>query len=199
MTAKVPLALVCAVVAFGLGAIAGAGAMAGFGKEPWADFGTQPSVRPAGAAVAPGMPGGGGPGGGGPGAGGPGGGGPGGGGPSALTRLALLVAKLDQLTQKPLAVELTADEKKKMRELLQNLPEKDELSDDEAKKCLDLLLELLKDRKATMEAAGYRWPGAGAQGGFGGGGGPQSVSNPFKQGNPPGNHLKSLNATLTKG
>jgi hypothetical protein len=181
MSARVPTVIVCALVAFGIGALAGAITMVGFGKEDRPGFGLGPSPFGPGAPMPSGP-------------GGPGGGGGGGGrAPSAKNQLATLVTKLDQLTQTPLTVQLTAEQKKKIVGLLHGLPDRDEIGDEDAKKCLDELLEVLKGNKETLEAAGFRWPGAG--GGFGGGG--QPPANPFKEGNP-NKHLKSLETTLVK-
>ena len=69
----------------------------------------------------------------------------------------------------------------------------DPLTDEEAKKRLDALLEIVKDDRATMEAAGYRWPGSG--GGFGGGGA-KDQPNPFTT-EANRNYLKSLNDRVT--
>ena len=81
-------------------------------------------------------------------------------GTGAKTQLASLVAKLDQLTQKPLAVNLTDEQKKKVREQLQGLGDQDDLSDDDAKKRLDALMEVVTpEQKETLEAAGARLPG----------------------------------------
>jgi hypothetical protein len=202
MSAKVPVAIACSLIAFALGALAGVSAMSGFGYK-WGRQveGTEgtPPLMPAGAG---GPAGGGGRGPGGGGGRGPGGGG--GGGRTAMSKaqLTTLVGKLDQLTQRPIFIELNSDQKKKIREQLQGLSEKDLVSDEDAKTRLDALLELLKDKKETLEEAGYRWPGAGGGGGFGGGGfgggGGQQPANPFKEGD--GNkHLKSLLAVLSKG
>jgi hypothetical protein len=115
-------------------------------------------------------------------------------GPSPKTQLAQLVTKLDVLTAKPLSIELTNDQRTKVREQIKGLASAEELSDDEATKRLNALLELLKDQKATLEAAGYRWPGEG--GGFGGFGAPQPP-NPFKEGKD-AEHLKDLDERLGK-
>lgn len=100
--------------------------------------------------------------GGGKGGGAPGGGKGGGGakGPSTKVQLAQLVGKLETLSKKPLAVELTADQKKEVKSLLADLDAKDALSDEDAKAKLDALLKLLESQRATLEAAGYRWPGS---------------------------------------
>jgi hypothetical protein len=196
MSAKVPVAIACSLIAFALGALAGVTAMSSLGYKWERQIeGAEgpPPLMPPGAGS--GIPGGGG------GGRGPGGGGGGGGGrpPMSKVQLTALVSKLDQLMQKPLHIELTADQKKKVQDQLHGLSEKDEISDEEAKKRLDALLEVLKDKKETMEAAGYRWPAAGGPGGGGGfgGGGGQMPANPFKEGD--GNkHLKSLVGTLGK-
>src|ERR1051326_524714 len=139
---SVPMAIVSGIICLGLGVAAGAGGMmaVGWKVEQKADMPPEgangPSRPPPG-----GM-------GGGPGGGGrPGGGGaPGGGqrGPSSKMQLAQLVNKLNDLTEKSLHVELSADEKKKVHEQLQGA-DKDELTDEDAKKRLDTLLEILKD------------------------------------------------------
>lgn len=137
----------------------------------------------------PGMPGRGMP----PGGGGGGGRGMGGGrGPNPKAQLATLVTKLDQLSGKPLHLALTPEQKKKVDEQLQKLDEEKELKEDDAKKRLDTLLTLLKDQRETLEAAGYRWPGAG-QGG--GGRPPADQPNPFTE-EANAHHLKSLRAYL---
>jgi hypothetical protein len=126
--------------------------------------------------------------------GGPPGGQPGRGqGPSAKTQLASLVAKLDQLTRKPLAVNLTEEQRAQVREQLKGLGDADDLSDDDAKKRLDTVLDVVKDQRETLEAAGYRWPGQ-----QGGGRPPADApKNPFKD-EANGKHLKSLEDQLEK-
>jgi hypothetical protein len=116
--------------------------------------------------------------------------------PQSKTQLATLVTKLNQLTEKPLTIELTKDQKAKVQELIKGLAEAEELAEDDAKKRLDALLEVLKESKATFEAAGYRWPGGQGGGGMMGGM-PSTPPNPFKEG-APSEHLKSLEARLKK-
>jgi hypothetical protein len=115
-----------------------------------------------------GGPKGGGPKGGGPKGGGGRGGGPKGGmmgkGPSAKIQLNTLITKLDLLTQKPLTVKLDAEQKKQVAENLKGLDTLDELTDEDAKKRLDGLLEAVKDHKETLQAAGFRWPDSGPAG-----------------------------------
>ncbi len=127
--------------------------------------------------------------------GGPGGGGRGmfGGmrGPNSRNDLANLVAKLDLLTRKPLAVNLTDDQKQKVRDQLKGLDEQKELSEDEAKKRLEAILEIVKDQRDTLKNAGYRWPGVG------GGRPPRDVPNPFQDGDS-SEHLKSLLGQMGK-
>ena len=127
---------------------------------------------------------------GGPKGGGPKGGGPKGGmlgkGPSAKVQLSGLVTKLDLLTQKPLTVKLDAEQKKQVAESLKGLDTLDELTDEDAKKRLDGLLEAVKDHKETLQAAGFRWPDSGPPGL------PLDMTkNPFKM-EPNSKHLQAL-------
>lgn len=94
-------------------------------------------------------------------------------GPSPKNQLVSLVNKLDLLTEKPLAVSLNAEQKKQVSERLKGLDALESLSDEDAKTRLDALLEVLKDHKGTLEAAGYRWPGQQFSR-------PADVPNPFK-------------------
>ena len=130
------------------------------------------------------------------GGGGKGGGKGGGFGPSPKTQLTQLVTKLDVLTAKPLAIQLTDEQRSKVREQLKGLDSEDAVNDEEAKKRLDALLAALQDHKATLIEAGYFWPGEGGLGfGFGGGG---QAANPFKEGKD-AEHLKALDERLGKG
>jgi hypothetical protein len=132
-----------------------------------------------------------------PGMGGPGGrpGMPGGQGmfgrPNPKNQLASLVAKLDQLVAKPLTLHLSPEQRTKLEEQLEGLDEKKELSDKEAQKRLDAVLKIVKEQKATLEAAGYRWPGEGR----GGGQPPAAAPNPFKE-KANRKHLKELQERL---
>jgi hypothetical protein len=80
-------------------------------------------------------------------------------GPDAKTQLAGLVARLDLLTQ-PQSITLTDAERQKIRAALEGLDPKGQLSDDDAKDRLNALVDALKNHQATLEAAGFRWPGA---------------------------------------
>jgi hypothetical protein len=112
-------------------------------------------------------------------------------GPTSQAQLASLVAKLDLLTHKPLAVTLDAEQKKKVRETLQKMDEEKELKEDEAKTKLEDLKKILnEDQLKTLEAAGYRWPGQ-----SGGGRGGPTPPNPFSEGENK-QHLQSLLAEL---
>jgi hypothetical protein len=211
---KVPLIIVCSVVSLGVGAAGGVGALLAMGYQRPAP--PDASAQNAANAQQPGTGGpgggrgpgggmmGGAPGGGMMGGGAPGGGGrPGGGrgGPSPKAQLASLVTKLDQLSSKPLTIQLDADQKKKVQEQLKGLEDEDEMKDEDAKTRLDALLDLVKDQRDTLEAAGYRWPGEGGGfggGGFGGGpGGGNPNANPFKDAKNH-EHLTSLQAQVAK-
>lgn len=76
---------------------------------------------------------------------------------NAKNQLDSLVAKLDVLTRKPLA--LTDAQKAMIREQLQGLADAKDLSAADAQKRLDALLEILKNDRVTLEAAGFAWPG----------------------------------------
>ena len=216
-TARLPVAVVSSAICFTLGVGGGMGWMVyngyRFNKEAALKVDGDLMNRSSGGPKAEGAPGGDGGGGGGKGGGfgkggagggfgkGPGGAGGGGGGqrgPSPKTQLANLVTKLDLLTQKPLSVELTADQKKKVGEQLKGLTDADDLSDEDATKRLDALKDVLKENIETLEAAGYRFPGQGGAPGAGGPGGGRPPANPFKD-EQTGKHLKSLESQLAKG
>src|SRR5262249_28957884 len=181
-SANVPLAIVSGVICLAVGLGAGAAAMMGFGYKP-----TGPpkydTVMGAGmpTAIPMGMP----PSGASGKAKGGAGGGTGSRGPSNKSQLTALVTKLDQLTQKPLTLELTADQKKKAHELRKGLAEVEELSEDAPQKRFEDLLELLRDKKATREAAGFRCPAPPPMGR------PPEMPNPFKDA-VNAKHVKSL-------
>jgi hypothetical protein len=170
-SAGVPAVVATGILCLAVGAGLGVLGMTFFGYQvtPVAAAGGSQSSASTGAAPGgmPGMPGGG------PGMGGMGGMG-GFKGPSPKIQLASLVGKLGLLAEKPLTVSLNEDQKKKVREQLAGLDAKNELPDEDAKKRLDTLLDVLKDQKETLESAGYRWPG---QKGFQR---PPDDPNPFK-------------------
>jgi hypothetical protein len=111
--------------------------------------------------------------------------------PTSKAQLALLVAKLDALTAKPLSVDLNDDQRAKVREQLKGLVGEDDLSEDDAKERLDKLLETLQPHKTVLEQAGFLWPGSGppTRGG--------NVDNPFKEG-AGADHVKNLEKRLEK-
>jgi hypothetical protein len=97
--------------------------------------------------------------------------------PSPTTQLVQLITKLNLLTDKPLSVQLSDDRKKKIAEQIKDLSKKEALDDDEAETRLKAILEVIKEDRATMEAAGYRWP---VLGGSRPNGPPKAPVNPFK-------------------
>jgi hypothetical protein len=111
----------------------------------------------------------------------------GGAGPNSKTQLADLIAKLDVLTAKPLEVKLNDEQKSKIQARLKDLDQKKDLSEGEAKSTLDAILEIVKDDKDTLAAAGYP-PGQPPAS-------PPASANPFQEG-PNAEHLKALQARL---
>lgn len=106
-------------------------------------------------------------------------------------RLVALVVKLDELTAKPLVLNLTDDQKKKIREQIDGLDAQPELSEEDAKKRLDAVLDAVQGEKETLAAAGYTWPGQ-SENRL-----PADGPNPFKDENT-SKRLKSLSSTLGK-
>jgi hypothetical protein len=72
-------------------------------------------------------------------------------------QLAALVIKLDQLTGKPLAVDLSEERSKRIHDLLSGV-EDSLLQDDVALEKLRNILEILDVDRPTLIAVGYRWP-----------------------------------------
>jgi hypothetical protein len=125
-------------------------------------------------------------------------GGPGGGpggfkgkGPNPKTQLASLVVKMHQLSEAPLTLKLTEQQRQTVLEQLKGLEEPQELTEEDAESRLKGLLDVVRDQRPTLEAAGYRWPEGGppALG--------QQAPNPFAM---PENreHLTGLQAILGK-
>ena len=112
--------------------------------------------------------------------------------PNAV-QLARLVGKLDTLTRQPLAVQLTTEEKKEVKEILTGLEAKDDLTEEEAKLKLDALYKALEKHKDVFIDTGYRWPTPFRIPG-------RQPPNPFKAGelSEDVKHLKSFRATLDK-
>jgi hypothetical protein len=116
--------------------------------------------------------------------GGPGGGGPGLVAPSSKAQLTSLVRQLNTLSEKPLTVTLNDDQKKKIAEQIKDLGAMESLSEDEAKKRVEALEEVVKADRPSLSAVGYRWSGEMPKGGGGGfgGKGKDAPANPFKEG-----------------
>jgi hypothetical protein len=112
--------------------------------------------------------------------------------PSPKAQLALLVAKINQLTNKPLQLTLDEEQRAKLSEQLKGLSDEDELSEDDAKKRLEGILDILKGQKEMLEAAGFRWPGSGPSAQR-----PANSPNPFAEGDGQ-EHLKQLEKRLEK-
>jgi hypothetical protein len=73
-------------------------------------------------------------------------------------RLAGLVSKLELLTREPLTEELTADQKRKIKEMLDSIDVKKAMSEEEAKKRLEELRDVVEPQRETLEAVGIFWP-----------------------------------------
>ena len=126
--------------------------------------------------------------------GGPGGkGGPKGGGPKG--QLITLVTKVDLLTEKPLTIRLDQKQKDGLNEQLKALQGMEKVSDEEAGKILNALVEILKDHKDALVSVGFTWPGD--QKGFGGKkeGAGETSPNPFTEG-PMLEHMDALRSRL---
>ena len=108
--------------------------------------------------------------------------------PDGRGQLITLVAKLDLLTGKPLQLDLSAEQKSKLREQLSGLTKLDELPDAEARKRTDALVVMLKEHGEVLEAVGLPISPAAKQE-------PSTAANPFRQG-PPSVHLKAIQERL---
>ncbi len=74
-------------------------------------------------------------------------------------QLANLVTVINKLTDKPLAITLTDDQKAQLAEQLANLDTAESINDADARKRLEAILEILKADRATLESFGIRFPG----------------------------------------
>ena len=54
---------------------------------------------------------------------------------------------------------MTDEQRTTLREQLRDLSAQEEITDADAKKRLDAILDSLKDQRPVLEAAGYFWPG----------------------------------------
>jgi hypothetical protein len=83
--------------------------------------------------------------------------------------LVSLVAKLNRVTAEPARLTLTKEQRQQVLTQLQGLSVKHVLTEEEAKKRLDSLLDILKDHKETLVSVDFPWPGS------------QRSANPFLQ------------------
>jgi hypothetical protein len=109
--------------------------------------------------------------------------------PSWKDRLVSLVTKLDLLTSKTPVLNLTDDQKVKIREKLKAL-DKEEISNEEAEKMLEDILEIVEGDRKYLEMAGFQYPGAG-------GAISRPHPNPFKT-SINAQHLKALQEHLSE-
>lgn len=111
--------------------------------------------------------------------------------PSNKELLITLVAKLDLVTGKAPLVNLTDEQKAKLREKLKDLDSKTEIKEQDAEKMLIDILDIVEGDRKSLETAGFRWPGTG---------GPspsaQMPPNPFKE-KANAEHLKALQEHLS--
>lgn len=131
---------------------------------------------------------------------GKGGGGKGGfgGPPGPRVQLLSLVNALDTLVDRPVALTLTADDKKAIAAQLNGLDAAEEVKDADAQAKLDAILKVLEKDRKTLEAVGYRWPSPDGKGPPKGGlGGPKDAPNPFADAQNK-EKLKSLQERLDK-
>ncbi|HZV05672.1 MAG TPA: hypothetical protein VE999_11370 [Gemmataceae bacterium] len=111
---------------------------------------------------------------------------------NSKNQLASLITKLDLLTHERPVVQLDAEQKRQIRKQIEKLDDKEDLSEEEAKKKLDAMVGILHDdQKKILSEAGANLPGQ--QGGNRGRG--EAPPNPFKEGQP-NQHLKSLSNQL---
>ncbi|HEY1858756.1 MAG TPA: hypothetical protein VGG61_00265 [Gemmataceae bacterium] len=112
-------------------------------------------------------------------------------------QLAALVGKLDLLTEKPLSIQFSDEQRKDVTELLKGLADADDLSDEDAKMKVEKLHNLLEEQRGTLEAAGYSWSGQRGGPGRGAANG-ELPANPFKADQNAG-HLKRLTDRVAQG
>ena len=100
---------------------------------------------------------------------------------SSKVQLASLVGKIHLLTEKPLALKLSDEQRRKVWEQLAGLDRLEDLGEEDARKRHDALLGALKDDKDTLNAVNYRWSGP-SGGPARPGGGTPPPPNPFREG-----------------
>src|SRR5262245_4392708 len=111
--------------------------------------------------------------------------------PSPRDQLASLVTALDNVADRPLAVNLTTEEKAAIVKELKSLTEAAEVNNEDARARLDAIQKIVEKHQKTLETVGYR-TGPAPKGGT-----PKDNPNPFKTG-PAAEHLKSLLDRLSK-
>ncbi len=198
---KIPSVITASFGALGLGLSIGITFMAGFGYKPFSPESppgdAQTAAEPK-AAAGPGAAkgkGGGGLGGPAPkkGGGGPGGAG-GGGGASPRLQLAAMVNALDTLSETPITIILSDDDRKAIAAHLKGLDGMAEIKDEDAKAKLEAIQVIVLKERKSLEKVGYRWvlDGKTANRTF-----PKDSPNPFKEG-AEAERLKSLLERLSK-
>jgi hypothetical protein len=198
---KVPGVITAAFGALGVGLAAGIIFMAGFGYKPVTpppqEGNPEGEAANQGSGPMPTMPGmpkgktGGAP----KGKGGFGGfGGP----PSPKVQLTSLVTSLETLVDKPVALNLSPEDRAAIMKELQGLDTASEIKDDEAKAKLEAIEKVLEKNRKALETVGYRWSGEQPKGPGGKGGfGKDPPPNPFKEGTA-SERLKALMERLNK-
>ena len=187
---KIPGGITAAFGGLALGLAVGIVWMAGFGYQAHGpnvastdDSGADPKAG--------GPPGGGGKGGGGAPGGGKGGGGAGkggnqkgggGGAPNPKMQLVGLINALDTVADRPIAVNLTPENRAAIVEQLKGLDAAAEIKDEDAKAKLEAIQKIVEKDRQALEAVGYRWvmpdgkTNAPPKGAF-----PKDAPNPFKR------------------
>jgi hypothetical protein len=123
-------------------------------------------------------------------------------GPRPSAHVVTLVEKLDVLTVEPGKLELTKDERAKVVEALGKLSEPEFLGDIPARDQMKAILNVLKDQRPALEAAGFQWPPeespeAQAAAAYMAEGNAAPVKNPFKEGDA-AKRLQALQDRLAK-
>jgi len=104
---------------------------------------------------------------------------------SAKDLLVSLVVKLDRLSAQSAKLNMSKEERQKVLRQLQDLGDVKTLSEDEAKKRVEALLDVLKEHKDILVAADFAWPGS------------ARLPNPFLEDENRA-HLNALRARLEK-
>jgi len=115
-------------------------------------------------------------------------------GPSPRLQLAALVNALDSLSEKPITINLSDEDRKGIAQQLQGLDAATEIKDADAKAKLEAIQAIVLKQRQSLETIGYRWvlDGKTANRTF-----PKDSPNPFKEG-ADAERLKSLMERLNK-